>query len=43
LIQEAENTARMFDCYKIVLLSNKKHTDFHQVYTKFGFENETTF
>lgn len=43
LMQEAENTARMFDCYKIVLLSNKRHTDFHKVYTKFGFENETTF
>ena len=43
LMQEAENTARMFDCYKIVLLSNKRHTDIHKVYTKFGFDNETTF
>lgn len=43
LMQEAENTAKMFDCYKIVLLSNKRHTDFHQVYIKFGFENDTVF
>lgn len=43
LLGEAENTARMFDCYKIVLLSNKRHTDFHKDYIKFGFENETTF
>lgn len=43
LLQEVENTARMFDCYKIVLLSNKRHTDFHRIYEKFGFENETTF
>ena len=42
-MQEAENTAKMFDCYKIVLLSNKRHTDFHQVYIKFGFENDTVF
>jgi len=43
LLKEAENKARMFDCYKIVLLSSKKYTDFHKIYTKFGFENETTF
>lgn len=43
LLKEAENTARMMDCYKIVLLSNKRHIDFNKMYTKFGFENETTF
>jgi adenylate kinase family enzyme len=43
LLEEAQNKAKMFDCYKIVLLSNRRHTDFHKMYTKFWFENETSF
>ncbi|MBW7954188.1 nucleoside monophosphate kinase [Candidatus Gracilibacteria bacterium] len=43
LMQEAENISKMFDCYKIMLLSNKKHTESNSIYLKFGFENESTF
>lgn len=43
LMQEAENISKMFDCYKIMLLSNKKHTESNSIYLKFWFENESTF
>lgn len=42
LLEEAQNTAKMFDCYKMVLLSNVRHTEFHRIYTKFGLESETS-
>jgi len=40
LLEEIERTAKMFDCYKIEMLSNKTHIDTHNAYKKFWFDSD---
>ena len=40
LLEKAENIAKAYWCYKMVLLSNKRHTEFHKTYVKFGLDSD---
>lgn len=40
LLEKAEFIWKSYNCYKMVILSNKRHIDFHKVYAKFWLDSD---
>lgn len=40
LLEKAEFIGKAYWCYKMVLLSNKRHTEFHKTYVKFWLDSD---
>lgn len=40
LLEKSESIAKAYWCYKMVLLSNKRHTEFHKTYVKFWLDSD---
>lgn len=43
LLRHALDTARSANCYKVMLMSNKKRLGAHQLYEKLGFDRDTRY